>query len=512
MSNSNKAGSNSFRHPGSTGNIFAHRIVRDILIQATLAIGLLAVISFFSYNYIQNTSAGERFSWLFWDNVSKVDQPEPRLLPVDSSNSVASAYAFGLVNTLTVAVAGIVTATFLGFLIGIIRLSPNFLLSRLAQSYIEFLRNIPLAVQFLFLYVILLTLPSLRDDPPLGLFDWIQIHNDSIDFPTLAFGNGDQTGLWLDLMPFKAEFFKTQIVCDAVTSACSTHWGLVALYGIIYLLIGFAIFFYIFPKLERYQDCRVNGIIVSRKPHSMASIARSALITAYAYLFLTVETTFPPLMGWSMFWVFCIALLWGFTLKRLINNWADDRLDATGHRPNITLISWIALLSVTVLPFLLLGGPVSIQEYVYNDKGRPEFGFSVPISMIALWGALSIYTSAFIAEIVRAGIQAVPKGQSEASMALGLRSSLISKLIIIPQSLRVIVPPLSSQYMNLAKNSTLAFILQYPDLQVVLNTTRNNTGRELEVAIIVLFSYLSISLLISIIMNYFNARVQLVER
>ena len=217
-------------------------------------------------------------------------------------------------------------------------------------------------------------------------------------------------------------------------------------------------------------------------------------------------------MGWSMLAVFFIAIFWGNAVRMAIVNWADDRLDATGKRPNVDALAWIAMIGLIAAIFVVIGGPISIENYIFNNKGRAVFGFSVPVSMIALIGALAIYTSSFIAEIVRAGIQSVNKGQREAAASLGLRPGMIMNLIIIPQALKVIVPPLNSQYMNLAKNSSLAFILKYPDLVNVLNTTRNNTGRELEVAIMILLSYLTISLSISVAMNYVNDRVQLVER
>lgn len=487
-------------------NIFADRMIRDIIVQVSLVVGLILLVWFFTSNYLNNEGSTD---WAFVTLASKVGQPAPATLPVDKSSTVAAVYGFGLLNTLIVAVVGIALATVLGFLVGIMRLSSNVLLSRIAQVYIEVLRNIPLAVQLLFLNALLLSLPGIGIDTPISAFGSL-FHNLSFDFPSLQFGNGDGTGTWLGLVPFQGHLFGTQW-CDG--EACATAWLFVVFLVVLFAALVAATFFVLMPRLGQWAEAnKVNGRLVDRRRKSVVGFIMAGVFTVLILLFFSIETTFPPLVGWSMFAVFMIALFWGNAVRAAMVNWADDRLDATGKRPSIDGLAWLAFVIVVGLIFVIVGGPISIENFIFNNKGRATFGFSLPVAMIALIGALAIYTSAFIAEIVRAGIQSVNKGQREAAASLGLRPGRIMNLIIIPQALKVIVPPLNSQYLNLAKNSSLAFILKYPDLVNVLNTTRNNTGRELEVAIMILLSYLAISLIISVAMNYVNARVQVVER
>ena len=487
-------------------NIFADRMIRDIIVQVSIVVGLFLLIWFFTSNFLSQEGGT---NWAFVTNDSKVEQPAPITLPVTKDSSVAAVFGFGLLNTIIVAVVGIALATVVGFLVGIMRLSSNVLLSRMAQVYIEVLRNIPLAVQLLFLNALLLALPGIGIDAPVSFLGGL-FHNLSFDFPSLQFGDGDGTGTWLGLVPFQGHLFSTQW---AGSDGDSTSWLFVVGLVVVFVALVAGTFFQVLPRLEIWSEAnKVNGRIVNRNRKTANGFILAAIFTILILLFFSVETTFPPLMGWSMFAVFVIALFWGSAVRSAIVNWADDRLDATGSRPNVDAIAWLALVIVVGIIFVSVGGPISFENFVFNNKGRAVFGFSLPVSMIALIGALAIYTSAFIAEIVRAGVQSVNKGQREAAASLGLRPGRIMNLIIIPQALKVIVPPLNSQYMNLAKNSSLAFILKYPDLVNVLNTTRNNTGRELEVAIMILLSYLAISLTISVAMNYVNARVQIVER
>lgn len=490
-------------------NVFADRLIRDIIVQVSIVVGLGLLIWFFTSNYLSQEGST---NWAFLTEASKVGQPAPITLPVDKQSTVASVYAFGLLNTMIVAVVGIVLATVLGFMFGVMRLSSNILLSRIAQVYIEVLRNIPLAVQLLFLNVLLLSLPGIANEAPHSFLGGL-FHNLSFDFPSLRFGNGDGTGTWLGLIPFEGHLFPTQWACDA-EGECGTAWLFVLFLVVAYVVLVAAVFFYLMPRLNDWAEAnKINGRMVNRRRKSLAGFIMAGVFTLLILLFFSVETTFPPLVGWSMLAIFFIALFWANAVRAAINNWADDRLDATGKRPNVGLLAWLVFLAIVLFIFVLFGGPVSIESFIFNSlTGRTFFGFSLPVAMIALIGALAIYTSAFIAEIVRAGIQSVNNGQREAAASLGLRPGRIMNLVIIPQALKVIVPPLNSQYMNLAKNSSLAFILKYPDLVNVLNTTRNNTGRELEVALMFLLSYLAISLTISVAMNYVNARVQVVER
>jgi len=189
----------------------------------------------------------------------------------------------------------------------------------------------------------------------------------------------------------------------------------------------------------------------------------------------------------------------------------QSRQMATGQQFPVFLTSLGLIVGLPILAFFAAGMPLSIefpQQSTFNLTG----GFQVKPEFLSLYLALSFYSAAFIAEIVRAGIQGVSKGQSEASAALGLRSGQGLRLVIIPQALRIIIPPLTSQYLNITKNSSLAVAIGYPDLYAIGGTILNQTGQAIEIVVIFMVIYLSISLLTSLFMNWFNARMALVER
>ena len=207
-----------------------------------------------------------------------------------------------------------------------------------------------------------------------------------------------------------------------------------------------------------------------------------------------------------------IAVIVAIVIGLFIRVWARKRQEETGQ---IFPVWWTMLGLVVGLPLLTLavqGFPISLDYPVkkgFNFKG----GFQVTPEFFALWFALSVYTGAFIAEIVRAGIQAIDHGQTEASYALGLRPNWTMRLVVIPQALRVMVPLLTSQYLNLTKNSSLAIAIGYPDLVAVFgNTSLNQTGQAVEVIAMIMATYLTFSLLTSLFMNWYNKKVALVER
>ena len=326
-------------------NVFAERLVRDIVVQSSLVIGLLFIVWFCTTNFI---SQGNDVNWRFLVEESKVQQPSPNLLPVDKDSSVLAAFGQGVLATILVAVVGIVLATVLGFAIGIIRLSNNFLLSRLAQVYIEFLRNIPLAVQFLFLNAILLTLPGITNEAPLNVFG-ILFHNLSFDAPAMTFGDGTGGGTWLGIVPFDYSFIPS---IQTVEGEVISRWFVIILSIVIYLgLVGFT-FVRFMPWLKTWSDAETqNGRFKNRSRKTIASFILSAVFTSLILLFFALQTTFPPLMGWSMLAVFFIALLWGNSVRLALINWADDRLDSTGNRPNVDGLSWLAMIAIVVAFF-----------------------------------------------------------------------------------------------------------------------------------------------------------------
>jgi general L-amino acid transport system permease protein len=320
-------------------------------------------------------------------------------LPYSPKDTYLRAFIVGLTNTLRVAVIGIVLATVLGTLVGISRLSANWLLSRLAAVYVEALRDIPLLLQLLFWYVLMQGLPAARQawKPVEGVF----LSNRGLILPSIPL---ESANLWVLLLA----------------------------------AIGLGVTYFIRKRLVAQQ-------MMDGKPrHSWP----------YALLLVIVLPGLLSLM---------LGARWNIELPELRG-------------------------------FNFVGGLTLAPEY------------------FALLIALVTYTSAFIAEIVRSGIQAVPRGQWDAAKALGLRRSFVLQKIVLPQALRVIIPPMTSQYLNLTKNSSLAVAVGYQDIVSIANTTLNQTGQAIEAIALIMMVFLTISLGISFFMNWYNARIALVER
>jgi general L-amino acid transport system permease protein len=309
------------------------------------------------------------------------------------------AFIVGLVNTLRVAVIGIVLATVSGTMVGIARLSSNWLLARLAAVYVEVLRDLPLLLQLLFWYVLMQGLPAARSawKPIEGVY----LSNRGLVLPSLPIEAGN---LW-------------------VMAAAAV--GMIAVYALRRRMVA-----------QQMLDGRPRHVW----PYALALVV-----------------ALPALVSWAL------GVSWTVTLPELRG-------------------------------FNFVGGLTLAPEY------------------FALLVALVTYTSAFIAEIVRSGIQAVSKGQWDAAMALGLRRGFVLRHIVMPQALRVIIPPMTSQYLNLTKNSSLAVAVGYQDVVSIANTTLNQTGQAIESIAVIMLVFLTISLGISLFMNWYNARIALVER
>ncbi|WP_417268599.1 amino acid ABC transporter permease [Celeribacter baekdonensis] len=249
------------------------------------------------------------------------------------------------------------------------------------------------------------------------------------------------------------------------------------------------------------------------QPSAFRGETPTASMWLWDTLAVTNRGTYIPSPVWGAGSVFVIGTfllsllgIWAF------GKWALHRFEATGQILPTVWIKLAIFIGPTLLVYLALGRPVTFDSPVlkgFNFQG----GIQLSNSMIALWLALSIYTGAFIAEIVRSGILAVSKGQTEAAFALGIRPSRTMNLVILPQALRVIIPPLISQFLNLTKNSSLALAVGYQDLRATLGgTTMNNTGRELECMLLMMLIYLIVSLIISSGMNVYNKSMKLKER
>lgn len=375
--------------------------VQAVLFQVIVvgAVGLL--VWYLYYNTVTNLERRQiqtGFAFLWRESGFEIGET---LISYSAASTYGSALVVGLLNTLQVAIIGCILATFLGVSVGIASLSRNWLLAKLTAGYIHFLRNVPVLLQIILWYTILISdrfLPAPRQaEPVLGVY-------------------GTQRGWY-----------------------------------------------------------------------------------------------FPVPDGSPGWWAMLVGLIVAVLAIMAVRSWAHARQQATGEQ---FPVGWASLGLIVVVPlaaWAAFGAPTGfdrpeLRGFNFAGGGRvtPEF--------IAILFGLTIYTSAFIGEIVRAGILAVPKGQTEAGRALGLRDKVILREVILPQALRVIIPPLTSQYLNLTKNSSLAVAVGYPDLVSAANTTLNQTGQAPEAIIILMAVYLILSVVTAIVMNWYNQRIQLVER
>jgi len=399
---------------------------RSMTIQIVALIGFLLLLGWLFNNTAQNLSElGKEPSFRFLGEPAGYDINQ-RLLDYNSQNTHLRAAFIGLLNTLVVAVLGCITATILGVIIGVLRLSSNWVVAKLMTVYVETFRNVPVLLWIVFTMAVMIeTLPAPRafrgEDATatMKIYDTVAVTNRGVYVPEPLF-----TRSLGDIHLFGSSSLRFDVSLDLML--------------VLAVLIG--------------------GLIVSAR----------------------------------------------------IRKRADHIQESTGERPK----TWYLRLGVVAVPLIIvlaaLGVHLGYPELKgFNFKG----GIHMRNSLIALWLALSLYTAAFIAENVRAGIMAVSHGQTEAAAALGLRSNRIMSLVVLPQALRVIIPPLISQYLNLTKNSSLAIAVGYMDITgTLMGITLNQTGRELEAVMLTMLIYLAISLAISMVMNWYNERVKLEER
>ena len=383
------------------GPLWRDPTFRALLVQGILLLALGAFIAMVVSNTLANLEArGITTGFGFLQDRAGFSIPQT-LIDYSGDSTYARTFVVGLLNTLLVSAMGIVAATLIGFAVGIARLSPNWLLARLATAYVEIFRNIPLLVQILFWYfAVLQALPSPRNSHSL----------------------------------FEAIFLN------------------------------------------------VRGVVLPA-PQALPGFAA----TPWALLVAVIAT------AWLV-------------------RYARRRQARTGQALPVFRLGALLLIGLPALTFVATGMPLewSIPSLAgFNFRG----GVTILPELMALWLALSIYTASFIAEIVRSGIQSVPQGQVEAAKALSLPGGVILRKVVIPQAMRVIVPQLTSQHLNLIKNSSLATAIGYPDLVAVFSgTALNQTGQAIEIVAMTMAVYLLINLLVSALMNLYNARTLLKER
>ena len=379
--------------------------IRRILPQLLTILFVIFVFGFFTINaQVNMDNRGIDFGFGFLSQEASFDM-QFTLLDYDGQDSYLWAYVVALLNTLLVSFLGIIFCTILGVVIGIARLSQNFLIKNSAAWYVEFFRNIPLLLQIFFWYY-----AALRALP----------------------------------LPENAQ-----------------PW-----FGVTYMTIkGYYIPSMIWENLNVFMSCLIGAIV--------------------AIIFIRI--------------------------------YAKKIQEKEGKQ---LPVFYISLALITILPlfsFLIGGVTLDFEIPVLKQLAKTSFiyegGISLPPELIALVLALSLYTSTFVAECVRAGIQGISKGQKEAAASVGLTPNQILKLVIMPQALRIIIPPTTNQYLNLTKNSSLAAAIAYPDLVLVFaGTALMQTGKAIEIVGITMLTYLSISLAIAALMNWYNKRIEIKEK
>jgi len=379
--------------------------VRKIIPQLITLVIVVLIFGFFTYNaQINMDNRGIEFGYGFLKQESSFDV-QFSLIEYDGSHSYARAYLVGLLNTLLVAFIGIIFSTIIGVIVGIARLSPNYLIEKTATFYVEFFRNIPLLLQIFFWYF-----AALRALP----------------------------------LPQDAD----------------------AMFGV---------------------------------------------------FFLTIKGLFVPRFIWENLDVFFYSLLAATISIIVIRSYAKKLQENRGKQLPVFSISIGLIIILPLLTFLIGGVSLNFEIPVIKQLSTTSFvydgGLGIPPELIALTLALSLYTATFIAECVRAGIQGISKGQKEAAASIGLKPNQVLKLVIMPQALRIIIPPTTNQYLNLTKNSSLAAAIAYPDLVLVFaGTALMQTGRAIEIVSITMLTYLSISLSISLLMNWYNKKIAIKEK
>ena len=379
--------------------------LKKILPQLLTLLFIVLIFGFFTMNAQDNMDTrGIEFGFGFLSKEASFDI-QFSLIDYDGSHSYARAYLVGLLNTLLVAFIGIILATLLGIVVGVARLSPNYLIRKTATFYIEFFRNIPLLLQIFFWYY-----AALRALP---------------------------------------------------TPEAAT------------LLLGSS--------------------------------------------FMTIKGLFTPAPIWTNFDVFFKALVIAMVLIFFFSRYAKKKQEQEGKQLPTFIISLAIFMGLPLLTFLVGGVDLSFSFPVLRQMSQSSYtfdgGMGIPPELIALTLALTLYTATFIAENVRAGIQGIGIGQKEAAASIGLKRSQVLKLVIMPQALRIIIPPTTNQYLNLTKNSSLAAAIAYPDLVLVFaGTAMMQTGKAIEIVGITMATYLTISIAISLLMNWYNRRIAIKEK
>lgn len=459
---------------------------RSLTIQVIAAILIVLSLSWLVSNTIENLRIlGKDFNFGFLSNRAGYDINQ-QLVSYTSDSTHGRAAVVGILNTLVVAALGCVLATIIGVVMGVLRLSNNWVVARLAAVYVEGFRNVPLLLWIIAIFAVLSeSLPQPRDfrgdgGAAMMFGDSVAITGRGTYIPAPVFGDGSLALIAVFVIAVIGAIFLRR---QSIAKQEETGREPISVLGVFVIVAAVSGLFY---SLQAGAAITVFTLV------KIGVIAALGAVAWALQSRVTSELSLPSSLRTAVGVGFVVAVVgvWIYALGPTV--WAGVQ-STFGISPAFD-------------PSLTFEKPY-LKGFNFTD------GIFLRNSLLALWIALSLYTGAFIAEIVRAGILSVSKGQSEAAFALGLRPNRTMNLVILPQALRVIIPPLISQFLNLTKNSSLAIAVGYMDVRSTLGgITVNQTGRELEGILLVGLFYLVTSLVIAGAMNFYNNSVKLKER
>ena len=457
----------------------------QIALQVILIIIVGATFSYLFGNLSRNIN--QQFSFNFLKNPAGFGISE-NLLGYQPQDSYAKVVQAGIINSLRLVFVGIITATLVGVAAGVASFSDNWLVYKLSRVYISLVRNIPLLLQlFLWFYAVILALPSEQQSPlvlPNADRIWLIASNKQINIV----GPNLPDSVWVGLMLLVVTALLIGLMWRAINTFVQGRFagglaGWVSRVGQAAIIAG-VLFFSYFLLFSNSAEDRL--------------FFQGALIS----LFTNLEGLWILAL---MAALVAIVVLYKQRIKAMLERGANGKV-------YLYAMIVIAIAMLAIILFAFNWTPPELRAIEGNTRIVARGGLVMTGSYAAALIGLTFYTGAFIAEIVRAGIQSVSRGQWEAARSVGLSNGQAMQLVIFPQSLRVIIPPLNSEFANLAKNSSLAFAVGYPELYNISNTTLNQTGKPIEVFLVMMGTYLLLNLLISLNMNQLNKAVQFKER
>lgn len=502
--------------------------------QIVVLIGVTALFVTITTTALDNFDRSDiSFGWKWLSDPTGVQIREGIDILPDSG---AKAILVGIVNTLRVAISGIIVATILGTVIGVARLSSNWIVNKLATVYIEIIRNIPLLVQIFFWAALGKGLPDLSVED-VGVY-WFKASSRGFGISWIFPAGGFWPWLVFVVVGIIAgRYVAKRRMAHQEETGQPGHGGWL---GLLTVLVFAAVGWFAWPLLSFMEPIldAVSDFILKIPPVLVpVTIALIAVVAAGLWIRGFFESRRTPAgfakMSDDDWFRVIFAAISGLVIAVLafvvggyaIQTVAGETLTVAELllKALSNFISWLAqsFSPDTVdgrVDSLRTGGPLVFErpEVILRGNAQvPQFGQSgmvVTIPFFALWTGVTLYTAAFIAEIVRGGILAVPNGQTEAAQAVGFTRSQYLRLIILPQAFRIILPPLGNQYLNLAKNTSLGLAVAYADIVAVGFTILNQTGQSLPVVLVWMAFFLTMSLTISAIVNYYNRKMMLVER